>query len=813
MNLTSKLKRGVNKLVNGIVNSVSQTSVDVENDNTFIPDGMSECARKAAAEGIVLLRNDGDILPFEKGAVVSMFGRVHYDYFAVGYGSGGDVNRPYLYTPADALTLDHDIEINDSLDRVYREWIEKNPRDDGFWGAWPRCYEEMSVSKELAEEAAEKSDAAVVVIGRSSGEDRENALEKGSFYLTDTEWDMLENVCAAFDKVVVLLNVGSVIDLSWSLTLPKTKLALAFVWQGGMESGRAIADVLTGRVCPSGRLADTIAVNYRDYPASANFGGRAYNNYAEDIFVGYRYFESFARDKILYPFGWGLSYTEFVLSAEKTDETDEALTFAVTVENVGERQGKEVVQIYFTPPEGELAKPRVNLIGFLKTGELAPGERAEYTVKIKKEDAASYDDKGATGYPYSWVLEQGDYDFYIGKNSSTLEKIYTMRQNATVCVKALSQRMAPRRDGTFARLTYVTEKDYPMTEPVPARITSRRRAVEKHLPEEIPFTGDKGYLLSDVAEGKITLNDFVAQLTDLELEALTRGDYIMNSPLGAKGNAAVYGGTLKSLRDKGVCPVTATDGPSGIRLAVTASLLPIGAALACTWNTALVSSLYALTGEEMAAKGSHVLLAPGMNIHRDPLCGRNFEYFSEDPVLTGRMGAAVVRGIQSKGVAACPKHFACNNQEINRTHNDSRVSERALREIYLKGFEICVKTAKPLNIMTSYNKINGEWAHYNFDLVTGILRGEWGFDGCVMTDWWMRADRDPDFPLLRNNAYRVRAGVDVLMPGSAPGTRRAKYDRSLLESLGKPGGITRGEIQDCAKHTLTLVMRSYPFKF
>ena len=790
---------------------MAQTSVDAENDNPYIPEGMSELARQAAAEGIVLLRNDGELLPFKKGAVVSLFGRVHYDYFAVGYGSGGDVNRPYLYTPADALGQDPDVEINASLDRIYRDWIEKNPRDDGFWGAWPRCYDEMPVSKALAADAAAKSDAAVVVIGRSSGEDRENALEKGSYYLTDTEWDMLENVCEAFDKVVVLLNTGSIMDLSWSLTLPKCKLALMFVWQGGMESGRAIADVLTGRVSPSGRLADTVAVSYSDYPASSNFGGKAYNNYAEDIFVGYRYFESFARDRILYPFGWGLSYTEFQLSAQMTEETDDALNFTVTVENLGSRPGKEVVQLYVAPPEGELAKPRVSLVGFFKTGTLLPGEKEVFAVPVKKADAASYDDKGVTGYPFSWVLEQGDYSFYLGKNSSTLEKIFTMRQSQTVCVRALSQKLAPRRDGTFERLTYITDRDYIMTEPVPARVVSRKRAVEKNLPAEIPYTGDRGYQLSDVAEGKITLDEFVAQLTDIELEALTRGDYIMNSPLGAKGNAAVYGGVLPSLRDKGVCPVTATDGPSGIRLAVTASLLPIGAALACTWNTDLVRTLYSLVGKEMNAKGSHVLLAPGMNIHRDPLCGRNFEYFSEDPVLTGHMGSAVVRGIQSEGAAACPKHFACNNQEINRTHNDSRVSERALREIYLKGFEICVKEAKPLNIMTSYNKINGEWAHYNYDLVTGILRGEWGFDGCVMTDWWMRADRDPDFPLLRNNAYRVRAGVDVLMPGAAPGTRRAKYDKSLLESLGRPGGITRGEIQQCAKHTLTMVMRSYPF--
>lgn len=213
----------------------------------------------------------------------------------------------------------------------------------------------------------------------------------------------------------------------------------------------------------------------------------------------------------------------------------------------------------------------------------------------------------------------------------------------------------------------------------------------------------------------------------------------------------------------------------------------------------------------MVRKGSDVLLAPGMNIHRDPLCGRNFEYFSEDPLLSGTMGAAVVRGVQSQGVSACPKHFACNNQETLRIYNDSRVSERALREIYLKGFEICVKTARPFNIMTSYNKINGVWGHYHYGTCTQILRGEWDYDGCVMTDWWMRGCKDPDFPALRNNAYRVRGQIDVLMPGAGAGSRKAKYDPSLLESLGKPDGITRAEILRSAMNTLRFVLRSQPF--
>ena len=271
----------------------------------------------------------------------------------------------------------------------------------------------------------------------------------------------------------------------------------------------------------------------------------------------------------------------------------------------------------------------------------------------------------------------------------------------------------------------------------------------------------------------------------------------MNSPLGAKGNAGVLGGVSDSLRAKGVPPVTTTDGPSGIRLSASCSLLPSGMVLASTWDTALVKELTALVGEEMAAKGSDVLLAPGMNIHRHPLAGRNFEYFSEDPLLTGKMAAAYVSGIQSAGVSACPKHFACNNQEFRRNRNDSRLSERALREIYLRGFEIVVKEAAPHFVMTSYNKINGVYGHYNYDLCTTVLRGEWKFECAVMTDWWMRYEASPEFRGVRDNAYRVRAQVDILMPGDKRLGKR-KPDGTLLASLGKKDGMTVGELQRTA---------------
>ncbi|MDE6412879.1 MAG: beta-glucosidase, partial [Eubacterium sp.] len=276
---------------------------------------------------------------------------------------------------------------------------------------------------------------------------------------------------------------------------------------------------------------------------------------------------------------------------------------------------------------------------------------------------------------------------------------------------------------------------------------------------------------------------------------------------GGGNNAGAFGGIIPSLRDKGVNPIITTDGPAGIRIRKYTSLIPCGTALASTFNCALVQELTSVMGAEMVKQESDVLLAPGMNIQRNVLCGRNFEYFSEDPVLSGKMGAAYVNGIQSNGVSACPKHFACNNQEVNRTKNDSRLTQRALREIYLKGFEICVKESNPMNIMTSYNKINGVWSHYNYDLVTTVLRGEWGYTGSVMTDWWMQKSASPEFPIIKDNAYRVRAQVDVLMPGDKFGTKKYKSDGTLLPTLEKEDGITRAELERTAKNVLNLVLK------
>ena len=809
----SKLKKKIQRVVSDIgalvTNAVSQTSVSVDGEPEKSTPEISALCRKIGAEGIVMLKNRSHVLPLSKDRVVSVFGRVQKDYFYVGYGSGGDVNAPYKVSLIDGLRANENITVNEELAAVYEKWIEENPVNDGIWGNWPMCYEEMPVTSELVETASKCSDTAVIVIGRAAGEDRENTLTPGSYYLTKEEQLLLDKVCRYFEKVVVLLDCGSIIDMSWAKRYDSRISSILYVWQSGMESGNAVADVLSGKVSPSGKLADTIALTYEDYPSSGNFGNKLYNEYAEDIYVGYRYFETFAKDRVLYPFGYGESYTDFAVTVTAARVTGNTLSIYVNVKNIGETySGKQTVQAYVNAPQGALGKPLRSLVAFEKTGLLAPGEEEKLKLSFDIDSLASYDDSGLSGHKNAYVLEKGEYKVYVGTDvrSASLVKKFTIP--AIKVVKQCVQAAAPDPKNPFLRLRAKTAENgeiKAVTEFAPVMKESLRKRILDNLPPAYPMTDDKGIKLKDVKDGKATMESFVAQLSLTELEAISRGDYIMNSPLGARGNAGAFGGVLPSLREKGVPPMITTDGPSGIRLGAYCSLLPNGAVLACSFNRSLVTELYAELGKEMKNRGSDILLAPGMNIHRNPLCGRNFEYFSEDPLLTGEIAASVVNGIQSQGVSACPKHFACNNQETNRIYNDSRVSERALREIYLKGFEICVKKASPKNIMTSYNKINGVWGHYNYDLCTTILRGEWGYNGNVMTDWWMRSSKSPEFSSTRNQAYRVRAQVDVLMPGGS----RLGYripDGSIVASYNAKDGITLGELQRTAMNVLRFAM-------
>ena len=810
--MPQELWRLYRKAMHTVVNGLTQTSTGLVDTDRTVSDRIVALCRRAAAEGVVLLRNEGEVLPLGVHDEVAVFGRVQCDWFAVGYGSGGDVKAPYEVSLLEALR-EAGVLVSGEVAEAYEAWCAANPPDEGYWGNWPRHFEEMPLDPGLVSRAANTARTAVVVLGRAAGEDRENVLEKGSYYLTDAERAMLDAVAARFERVVAIVNTGNVMDLSWAEEYGDRLAGLILAWQGGMEGSRALVDVLTGAVSPSGRLTDTIARRYEDYPTAANFGAKDHNCYAEDVFVGYRYFETFAPDAVQFPFGFGLSYTTFEHSGVAF-EADDLVRVAVDVTNSGSRVSRQVVQLYAAAPDGALGKPARALVGYAKTAELAPGETQRLELTVPVEALASYDDGGATGHRSAWVLEPGAYRFFLGADVRSavgvgewsLPELRVVQQLTEACAvdpAASFRRMTVRRDLGDARVGW---------EDVPTRTVDLRRRIIDALPAEVSVTGDRGISLGAVSAGERSMEEFVGQLSDEELEALTRGHGRMNSPLGAAGNAGVYGGILESLRAKGVPPVTCTDGPSGIRLSAYASLLPCGTALASTWDPALVRDLAAEHGREMVRKGSDVLLSPGMNIHRDPLCGRNFEYFSEDPLVTGRMGAAVVGGVQSQGVAACPKHFAANNQETNRSRHDSRVSERALREIYLKGFEICVKEAKPLTIMTSYNKINGVWAHYNYELISTILREQWGYGGMVMTDWWMQHSKDPDFPQVWDSAYRVRAGVDVLMPGSTVDWLRKGKDRSLLRSLAKPDGVGRGELQAVAARVLRFAMVSRPFR-
>ena len=801
MNIKKKLSRALTNTVQFFANGLSQSATDRDNEKKTVTPGMPELLRRAAADGAVMLENNG-ILPLKGGTRVALFGITGYESHYVGYGSGGDVNRPYAVSFADGIKNCDRLTLDPTIESIYREWNKKNPINNGFWGHWPFYFPEMPLDNTAVENARNKNEVAVAVIGRAAGESRDCKLQKGSYYLADDEIAMLDALAEEFDDIVILLNIGGIFDMSWIEKYKKVIGAILIVWQGGMEGGNAAADLLCGKAYPSGRLTDTIAKRYENYPSSANFGGKDFNEYKEDIYIGYRYFETFAKSKVLYPFGYGLGYTEFEISANAVEKSNDKFIFNVSVKNIGNTIGREVVQLYLSKPCGKLGNPEKILVAFVKTAELKSGESETIELIVETNQLASYDESKS-----AYITESGKYEFFLGKSIRENEAVFTFEQGEDEIDCQCVQASAP-----IENLEVISAYEYNGK-----RIIKNRKARTKeydlgkrileNLPEEIPQTGDKGFKLADVKSGKITMEQFVAQLNNNELEAISRGDYVMNSPLGAKGNAGAFGGVLQSLRAKGIKPVITTDGPSGIRLSACCSLLPIGTLLACSFDPQLVEEVYSAVAEELFAKGSDVLLAPGMNIHRNPLCGRNFEYYSEDPYLTGKIAAAAVKGIQSHGASACPKHFACNNQEFRRNMNDSRLSERALREIYLKGFEICVREARPKNIMTSYNRINSVYGHYNYELCTTILRNEWGYKGNVITDWWMKNEKSPEFPLIRNQAYRVRAQVDVLMPGGGRIPRR-KPDGTLLESLGKEGGITLGELQRTACNVLRAVIDS-----
>lgn len=773
-------------------------------------------SRQAAEEGMVLLKNEGGVLPLAAGTRVALFGKGSFDYVKGGGGSG-DVTVAYTRNVYEGLQKEQ-VPLYEPLSDFYRRYVAGRYAA----GDQPGLMAEAALPAELVAAAREASDVAVIVLSRFSGEgwdrsdkeyinkDEPNPWEheltmpklaarifgRSDFYRTEAERTLIEQVCAAFGQVVLVLNVGGVVDVSWfcdDARIPSVLLA----YQAGMEGGSAVAALLTGKANPCGKLPDTFAQDLNDYPSTGGFfDSPHYVAYTEDVYVGYRYFETLpgAGKKVLYPFGFGLSYTEFAVEPVMAGEKDGQICVCVRVTNTGSRAGKEVVQLYCAAPQGALQKPARSLAAFGKTKLLAPGESEVLALCVTVADLASFDDLGKICRS-AWVLEQGRYALWLGTSVRDVTELsYAYEQAETAVVRTVSDSLAPsdlekrlQADGSYEALPACEPVDpnanglerLPVgtEEAVIPAVRGRERfsMVKPYAEGAVPFTA--------VAGGKLTVREFLAQLGDADLIHL----------LGGQPNTSVsntFG--MGNLPEYGVPTITTADGPAGLRLipicGVCTTAWPCATLLAATWDPALTAKVGAAAAAEVKENNIAVWLAPAVNLHRSPLCGRNFEYWSEDPLLTGKLAASMVRGIQSQHIAATVKHFACNNKETNRKHSDSRVSQRALREIYLRAFEIIVREAQPWAIMSSYNIINGRRASESRELLTDILRGDWGYTGMVMTDWWNRAEHYKE----------ILAGNDLKMASGYPERVQAALEKGL---------VTRADLEACAGRVLELILK------
>lgn len=730
---------------------------------------------EAACEGSVLLKNNNCLLPIIKGTAVAVFGKAQADYVKGGGGSG-DVTVSYVKNIYEGLKNRADrITVFDKLSLFYKDYVDKELKN----GAYSGDITEPPVPSGLLEEARMFTDTAIIVINRFSQEgiDRKNDETDSYFNLRQGERELVETVTANFEHIVVLLNVGAMIDVSWFAYNDKIEAAV-MLWQGGMEGGFAAADIITGIVNPSGKLTDTCASKFSDYPSSEGFyESDDYVKYTEDIFVGYRYFETILGKKecVVYPFGYGLSYTEFSVSDIEANQNGHKISISLTVSNIGKIAGKEIVQVYLEAPEGEITKPKKVLCAFEKTDMLEAGKTQRIQLSFDITDFASYDDMGVI-QKSAYILEKGIYNVFIGSSvRDASQVVYSFSQNENIMVKQLNEYCAPECLGK--RL--ISDGSYI---DVPNTRRDKRTFKSEYGNWDYKKRNDD-IMLIDVAEGKSNMDDFISQLTDDELIYLLGGQK-------NRGVANTCG--MGDLDRYGIPPVMTADGPAGVRInaecGVNTTAFPVATLLACTWNIPLIENIGKAGALEAKENNLSIWLTPALNIHRSPLCGRNFEYFSEDPLVSGKMAAAMVRGIQGENIAAVPKHFACNNKETNRYESNSVISERAIREIYIKGFEICVRESNPWMIMTSYNLINGVRASENTELIEGILRDEWGYKGMITSDWENHAEHWKE----------IKAGNDIKMPYGQP--------EKVKEALDD-GKITREELAECVNRLLNMIIK------
>ncbi|MCQ2982952.1 MAG: glycoside hydrolase family 3 C-terminal domain-containing protein [Treponemataceae bacterium] len=811
-------------------------------------------ARSIAAEGIVLLKNEGHLLPLRNNQTVALYGEGIAHQIKGGTGSGDVNERDNVYLLQGLLSAGVTV-VNEKAaaqaridyDQAQKAWAQSilDKMEDMNQGS------DMGFFKILAEtpfiapdtlpvvaEDAKKADAVVYMISRIAGEGRDRYDTKGDYYLTDKEEKELADLSELNKNIVVLINTGSQIDVKSIRANPSVK-SILFVSQGGMEMGNSIADVLTGAITPSGKLTDTWAINYEDFPNSKTFShnnGNVDNEiYSEGIYVGYRYFDSFGIESA-YPFGYGISYTDFAIKTLGVSASGKSVLTTVQVTNTGSTwSGKEVVEVYAACPQHGMKKEFKRLIGFGKTKRLAPGESQTMTITSPVKMLASFSESAG-----AWIVEKGMYGILAGTSSASYETAGLICVETDTVIESVPH-ICPRQE--HDGLEEIVRPDSVIEQLTAAMMAD---ADKKGLTPIVIVPAAEESFPVPASEFDAEARRIAAQLTEDEMIALMMGeitkgqDNIREGELVTTGIfvPGAAGETTGILEEKyGVPAVSLADGPAGLRLiqkydvdkesgliygngimsainsnfatsydrpnAETyyqyATAIPVGTLLASSWDVSLLEKIGSVVGEEMAQFGVSWWLAPGMNIHRNPLCGRNFEYYSEDPLVSGVIAAAITKGVQAApGVGTTIKHFAANNQEDNRTGSNSVVSERALREIYLRGFEIAIKSAQPMAIMTSYNLINGTHTANSYCLNTECARNEWGFAGIIMTDWTTTSTRYANHSVSH---LCGKSGNDLIMPAHQDDV--TDYKAAFAE-----GTITRAEAEECCFRMIRLLLQT-----
>lgn len=811
-------------------------------------------AREAAAAGFVLLENKDHVLPLVKGSKVGLYGAGAIRTIKGGTGSGdvnerdsvnifqGMKNAGYDVTSSEWLEDYDKCYVQARLDWKNEIFTKMNGDDAKFFDAYSATPFFVPSGNPIDEEkaAADGADTAFFVLARIAGENKDRFDTEGDYFISKEEKAILAQVSKCYKNVVLVINTGGLMDLAFVEEFDNIRSILQYV-QAGQEGGNAFADVVSGDVTPSGKMTDTWAKDYYDYPGAEVYsyksGDLFKEKYEEGIFVGYRYFDTF-EVPVRYSFGYGMSYTEFEIRTDDIRVSGRGMmnpkvSVTVTVTNTGDTYaGKEVVQVYASCPQGKLVKEFRRLAGFGKTKLLAPKESQTMTITFPLYQLTSYEEESA-----SWILEPGMYGIWVGNdlNTSVLSGALELDEKAvmTACenicpLKEELNEIAPDAEKVQAREAAwqkeVKEKRMSVIELKAAEIPTEKVDYQP-VPEELP--GKAGKIVDSLSVDQLAL--------------LATGDpgRAQGNALGSAGisvpGAAAETSPCASEEPWNVTTIALVDGPAGLRLKreyqvdngeIVASdflaaleggffsesqekrgttyyqfctAIPVGTLLAQSWDVELIKRVGEMIGHEMELFNVTLWLAPGMNIHRNPLCGRNFEYYSEDPLLAGMMAAAMTLGVQKvPGCGTTIKHFACNNQEDNRMGSDSILSERALREIYLKGFEIAVKDAQPMSIMTSYNLINGVHAANCYDTCTKAARDEWGFAGAIMTDW---TTTNVQIQGECTAAGCMRAGNDMVMPG-------LPEDHENIKKELADGTLTMAELKRCIYNTVNIVLQS-----